>query len=106
MLAARITLPHFSVSSAMSFRKSAGEPGGGPAQANHRRRAPAERAGGGPLHRRADRSSPSPAKRICSGFDINMHLDECQRAKKGTRLIGQRASDAAERMRPHSAERK
>src|SRR5262249_12521870 len=27
MLAARITLPHFSVSSAMSFRKSAGEPG-------------------------------------------------------------------------------
>src|SRR5262245_59826844 len=27
MLAARITLPHFSVSSAMSFAKSAGEPG-------------------------------------------------------------------------------
>ena len=27
MLAARITLPHFSVSSAMSFPKSAGEPG-------------------------------------------------------------------------------
>ena len=27
MLAARITLPHFSVSSAMSLSKSAGEPG-------------------------------------------------------------------------------
>src|SRR5262249_26793126 len=29
MLAARITLPHFSISSAMSFPKSAGEPGSG-----------------------------------------------------------------------------
>src|SRR5262245_66258093 len=46
-----------------------------------RRRAPVEGAGGGPRRRRADRSSPSPAKRIYSICNINIQLDGCQLAK-------------------------
>ena len=54
----------------------------------HRPRAPAEGAGVGPRRRRADRSSPSPAKRIYPIYDINMQLAGCQRTKGRHSLIG------------------
>jgi hypothetical protein len=42
---------------------------------------------GASRRQQADRSSPSPAKRIYSTCDINMQLDGCQRAKGRHSLI-------------------